>query len=56
MTVTFTVDKNGFVVEMAYPSYDVSLVLESKDSNRTIKNKKYLKEYQNSHDIKLIKE
>ena len=53
---TFSVDTKGFVTEMSYPDYDLVLRLDTKDSDKTLLNKKYLKEFKEENYIKLIKE
>jgi len=52
----FTTDDRGFVTKIFYPSYNISINLESVDTDLTLKNKKYLKELMQQFDIKLIKE
>jgi hypothetical protein len=41
----FKVDSKNFVTLMRYPNYKVDLVLENKDTDSTIANKKYIKKY-----------
>lgn len=53
---SFTINKKGFVQEMRYPSYNITLHLESVENDTTLRNKKYLKDFQQQNSIKLIKE
>lgn len=52
----FDVDNRGFVTQIIYPSYDLDIKLDNLDNDTTIQNKQFLKQFQSSHNIKLIKD
>ena len=52
----FDVDNRGFVTQIKYPSYDLDIKLDNLDNDTTIQNKQFLKQFQSSHNIKLIKD
>jgi hypothetical protein len=51
----FELDKDGFVEVIQYPDFNLRLELESKDTETTLVNKKFLKDFQEENNIKLIK-
>lgn len=52
----FVLNNKNIVKSIYYPSYDVKVLLESIDSDTTIKNKKYLQSLEKENNIMLIKE
>jgi hypothetical protein len=52
----FEVDNRNIVKKILFPDYDISIILESIDSDTTLKNKKYLKDFANRNNIILVKE
>ncbi len=53
---SFTINKDGFVQKMQYPSYDMVLNLETIENDTTLENKDFLKNFKQQNNIKLIKE
>ena len=52
----FVLNDKNLIQTIFYPSYDLEISLESLESDTTLKNKEYLKNYQLINNIKLIKD
>jgi len=52
----FVLDNRNIVKTILYPSYNLKITLESVESDTTIRNREYLKNFINIHNITLIKE
>ena len=52
----FEVDDRDFLKKIEYPSYDITIKLESVDNDTTLANKEFLRNFMRKHHIKLIKE
>ena len=53
---SFDVNNKNIITKITYPAYNISINLESIDSDTTLANKRYLKNFQQEHNIALIKE
>jgi hypothetical protein len=53
---SFIFNKAGFVSEITYPDYEIKLKLEQVDTGETIKNKEFLSNFMEQHNIIRVKE